>query len=184
MIMSKEGLIFDFSVLFSVMACSANNPSPKDASSVYDFTVNDIKGAEVSLSKYRGHPLIIVNVASKCGYTDRHYKELNELHAELAESKGKFVFHVYVNFPIHLLNILYSKFKYHTSVDIRQIVCNQNQRIWCTWNVYNRIEKRMCKHRLKCFIRVYLLFTQRLNGIERVNALHVRLIAIYRRWMH
>ncbi|XP_015370805.1 PREDICTED: probable phospholipid hydroperoxide glutathione peroxidase isoform X1 [Diuraphis noxia] len=51
----------------------------KNAKSVYDFTVKDIKGEDVSLEKYKGSVLIIVNVASKCGYTSKHYKELVEL---------------------------------------------------------------------------------------------------------
>lgn len=51
----------------------------KNAKSVYDFTVKDIKGEDVSLEKYKGFVLIIVNVASKCGYTSKHYKELAEL---------------------------------------------------------------------------------------------------------
>ncbi|CAN4100690.1 unnamed protein product [Withania somnifera] len=51
--------------------------SPK---SIYDFTVKDIQGNEVPLSKYRGKVLLIVNVASKCGLTDSNYKELNVLY--------------------------------------------------------------------------------------------------------
>lgn len=69
------------------MAASTQG-NPDTAQSVYEFTANDIKGNPVSLEKYRGHVLIIVNVASKCGYTAQHYKELNELYAEFAESKG------------------------------------------------------------------------------------------------
>jgi len=38
---------------------------PKKATSIYDFTANDIDGNEVSLSKYKGHVCVIVNVASK-----------------------------------------------------------------------------------------------------------------------
>ncbi|XP_070508321.1 uncharacterized protein [Chironomus tepperi] len=72
----------------SVMACSANQGNPETAQSVYEFTVNDIKGEPVSLEKYRGHVLIIVNVASKCGYTAKHYAELNEIYDQYAESKG------------------------------------------------------------------------------------------------
>lgn len=44
---------------------AANQGNPETAQSVYEFTVNDIKGNAVSLEKYRGHVLIIVNVASK-----------------------------------------------------------------------------------------------------------------------
>lgn len=60
----------------------------KSATSIYDFTVRDIKGEEVSLEKYRGHVCIIVNVASQCGLTATNYKELNELYAEYKDSKG------------------------------------------------------------------------------------------------
>jgi phospholipid-hydroperoxide glutathione peroxidase len=59
----------------------------KNAKSVYDFTVKDIKGEDVSLEKYKGFVLIIVNVASKCGYTSKHYKELVELD-EKYQDKG------------------------------------------------------------------------------------------------
>ncbi|XP_049286412.1 uncharacterized protein LOC125765397 [Anopheles funestus] len=76
-----------------VAACSAAQPpvtgaDGKVASSVYDFTANDIDGKPVQLGQYRGHVLIIVNVASNCGYTEGHYKEFNQLYKEYAESKG------------------------------------------------------------------------------------------------
>ncbi len=58
---------------------------PKD---IYGFSVNDIDGNEVSLSKYRGHVALIVNVASKWGLTNKNYAQLQELHAKYAESKG------------------------------------------------------------------------------------------------
>jgi len=38
----------------------------------YDFSARSIDGEEVPLSKYRGHPLLIVNVASKCGFTPQY----------------------------------------------------------------------------------------------------------------
>lgn len=41
----------------------------------------------MKLEKYKGHVLIIVNVASNCGYTDNHYAQLNELY-EKYEAKG------------------------------------------------------------------------------------------------
>jgi glutathione peroxidase len=54
------------------------------ANSVYDFTVKDINGKDVSLSQYKGKLLLIVNVASKCGFTPQ-YKGLEEIHAELKD---------------------------------------------------------------------------------------------------
>jgi glutathione peroxidase len=49
------------------------------ASSALDFTVKDIDGNDVSLAKYRGKVVLIVNVASKCGLTPQ-YEELQRLH--------------------------------------------------------------------------------------------------------
>lgn len=43
-----------------------------NAGSLYDLKVKDIDGKDVALSKYRGHVLLIVNVASKCGYTKQY----------------------------------------------------------------------------------------------------------------
>jgi len=41
-------------------------------SSVYDFSARDIDGNERSLSEWRGKTLLIVNVASKCGFTPQY----------------------------------------------------------------------------------------------------------------
>jgi glutathione peroxidase len=38
----------------------------------YDFTARSIDGEELPLARFRGHPLIIVNVASKCGFTPQY----------------------------------------------------------------------------------------------------------------
>lgn len=64
-----------------------NQPEPEAKKRVYDFTVKNIRGQEVSLDIYRGKVLIIVNVASQCGYTDTHYTQLNELYERYA-AKG------------------------------------------------------------------------------------------------
>lgn len=66
----------------------SGNTDWKTAKSIYDFTVKDISGNEVSLEKYRGHVCIIVNVASKCGLTASNYKQLIELQQQFGESKG------------------------------------------------------------------------------------------------
>jgi len=47
--------------------------------SIYDYEANSIDGELVQLSNYKGKKIIIVNVASKCGYTYQ-YKGLQELY--------------------------------------------------------------------------------------------------------
>ena len=47
--------------------------------SIYDFQAKDYKGNEVSLSEYKGKVLLIVNTATKCGFTPQ-YTELEQLY--------------------------------------------------------------------------------------------------------
>ena len=52
--------------------------------SIYDFKVNDYKGNEVSLDQYKGKVLLIVNTATKCGFTPQ-YDALQDLYDEFKE---------------------------------------------------------------------------------------------------
>ena len=51
---------------------------------VYDFTVKDRQGNDVSLSEYRGKVLLIVNTATGCGFTP-HYDPLEAMYKEFKE---------------------------------------------------------------------------------------------------
>lgn len=50
--------------------------------SIYDFRVTDIHGTEHRLDRYKGQVLLIVNVASKCGFTPQ-YQGLEALYEQL-----------------------------------------------------------------------------------------------------
>ena len=53
---------------------------------IYDFTATLENGTSYSLDKYKGHPMIIVNTATKCGLAPQ-FKQLEELY-EQYQSKG------------------------------------------------------------------------------------------------
>ena len=51
---------------------------------VYDLTVKDRKGNDVSLSEYKGKVLLIVNTATGCGFTP-HYEPLEAMYKDLRD---------------------------------------------------------------------------------------------------
>ncbi len=74
---------------FGIVACSAEAKEPKPAAASataapLDLAVTDIDGKQVDLKSYRGQALLIVNVASECGYTPQ-YAELQQLYTKYKE---------------------------------------------------------------------------------------------------
>ena len=56
--------------------------------SVHDFTVKKKNGEEICLREYKDKVLLIVNTASKCGFTSQ-YAELEKLYKELEQQKAE-----------------------------------------------------------------------------------------------
>lgn len=55
------------------------------AKSVYDFSFKTIDGKEVKLSKFKGKKILIVNTASKCGFTPQ-YEDLEKLQKQYGKN--------------------------------------------------------------------------------------------------
>ncbi len=66
------GFIFLAAALFFVKAKDEPRMRKAEAKSVYDFTLKDTDGKEVKLEQFRGQVVMLVNVASKCGYTPQY----------------------------------------------------------------------------------------------------------------
>ena len=71
-------------LLSAVSGGEVKKESPKEEThmpGIYDFRVADIDGNDVNLADYKGNVLLIVNVASKCGFTPQ-YKGLQKLYSQ------------------------------------------------------------------------------------------------------
>jgi len=64
-----------------ILLLLASIMSTASAATVYDHELLDIDGEKTSLSAHKGKVLLLVNVASKCGFT-RQYKGLEELYQQ------------------------------------------------------------------------------------------------------
>ncbi len=64
--------------LIITMMATVTNAQQK---SFYDFTVKTIDGKDLSLSTFKGKKVLVVNVASKCGFTPQ-YAKLQELYTK------------------------------------------------------------------------------------------------------
>ena len=70
-------------LLMITMTGMAQNQA-KDMKTVYDFSLKDKKGNEVSLSQYKGKVLLIVNTATGCGFTPQ-YEDLEAMYHRLKD---------------------------------------------------------------------------------------------------
>ena len=59
-------------VALALAQSSANPTADAKTTSVLDFKMKDIDGKDVNLSRYKGKVLLLVNTASKCGYTPQY----------------------------------------------------------------------------------------------------------------
>lgn len=72
----KTGILLIATLFISTIMTSDN--------SVHQFTMKNIEGKDVSLADYKGKAILIVNVASKCGYTPQ-YEDLQSLYEKYAD---------------------------------------------------------------------------------------------------
>lgn len=70
--------VYTFLLFFTLMNASAQSTD------FYSYSFTDIDGNEVSMSQFRGKKILIVNVASKCGYTPQ-YEDLQKLHEQYGD---------------------------------------------------------------------------------------------------
>ncbi len=79
------------SILNTIMSLKGYSKNPNNKAiiegkkSVHEFDVETIDGKKLSLSKFRGKKILIVNTASQCGFTG-HYKGLESLYNEYKQT--------------------------------------------------------------------------------------------------
>ena len=72
-----------------------NNSMSDNTKTFFDFKINSINGEELDLSSFKGKTILLVNVASKCGFTNQ-YDDLQNLYDDLKD-KGLIVIGIPTN---------------------------------------------------------------------------------------
>lgn len=70
--------------IFGLLSEKLFSSNEKVTGSIYDFTINSLDGTPIDFERYRGKNLLVVNTASKCGYTPQ-YESLQVLHETYGE---------------------------------------------------------------------------------------------------
>ena len=73
-------------LLIIIMSLFSNTSSAKYEKLAYDFNFNDLDGSEFNLSEYKNKVIVIVNVASQCGFT-KQYEDMQKIWEEY-QKKG------------------------------------------------------------------------------------------------
>jgi len=85
MLGAAAGLAFTIgAVVGAADPAPASQPTATEQTSVLDYTMNLIDGSPKNLSDYKGKVVLIVNVASRCGYTPQ-YASLQKLFQDKSE---------------------------------------------------------------------------------------------------
>jgi glutathione peroxidase len=82
-------------LVLGLAPASATDKGDQKVPPVLNFKMKNLAGKEIDLADYKGKVILIVNVASKCGYTPQ-YKDLQALHDKYAK-KGLVVLGVPAN---------------------------------------------------------------------------------------
>ena len=79
---NKKIVIYLIIIMFSFL----KNSMSENSKTFYDFKINSINGEELNLSVFKDKTILLVNVASKCGFT-KQYDDLQKLYDDYKEKE-------------------------------------------------------------------------------------------------